>query len=144
MLPSLRDGTLGRPMSDTSRRNFFEHGATALVGITAAGESGVGQTSAAPLPLEGHMSSAAVHAGEDGDCSAYPVYQGSNNHGVYSRNSNPTIDSVEVKIAELEGADQGVATACGMAAISTTLLSLVQNKPVRSLSRPSCFMLKVS
>ena len=43
----------------------------------------------------------------------------------YSRNRNPTVDSVEEKIAALEGAESAVLFSSGMAAITTTLLSLV-------------------
>lgn len=113
-------------MADTSRRSFFEQSAAALVGMRAVDSPGVDGSLPAPNRLQDHLASSAIHAGEDSDCSVYPIYQGSNNHSIYSRNSNPTVASVEVKIAELEGAEQGVATACGMAAISTTLFSLVR------------------
>ena len=43
---------------------------------------------------------------------------------IYSRNSNPTTDRFEAKIAELEGAAGATSFATGMAAISTTLLAL--------------------
>lgn len=68
------------------------------------------------------VSTDAVHAGEHREYSSYPIYQGTTNPA-YSRDSNPTIDSVEDKICALEGAEYGVATACGMAAISQTLLT---------------------
>jgi len=64
----------------------------------------------------------AVHAGEHREYSSYPIYQGTTNPQ-YSRDGNPTINSVEEKICALEGAEYGVATACGMAAISQTLLT---------------------
>jgi len=64
----------------------------------------------------------AVHAGEHPDSSSYPIYQGTTNPQ-YTRDGNPTIDSVEEKICALEGAEYGVACACGMAAISQTLLT---------------------
>ncbi|MBL7132945.1 MAG: PLP-dependent transferase [Phycisphaerae bacterium] len=72
------------------------------------------------------VTSDAVHAGEDSGSSSYPIYQGTTNHGAYTRGSNPTINSVEVKIKRLEGAEFGVATACGMAAISQTLLTFLK------------------
>lgn len=44
----------------------------------------------------------------------------------YARYSNPTVRELEQRVAALEGADDGVAFASGMAAISTALLSLVK------------------
>ena len=42
---------------------------------------------------------------------------------VYSRNTNPTVRAFEQKAARLEGAQDAVAFASGMAAINDTLLS---------------------
>lgn len=72
------------------------------------------------------VTSDAVHAGDDPDYSSNPIYQGTTNHGQYTADSNPTIQSVETKINRLEGAEFGVATACGMAAISQTLLAFLK------------------
>lgn len=44
----------------------------------------------------------------------------------YTRYANPTTDAVERKIAALEGAEDCAVTACGMAAISTALLSVLK------------------
>jgi len=44
----------------------------------------------------------------------------------YARYSNPTVRELEQRVAALEGADDGVAFASGMAAITTALLSLVK------------------
>lgn len=44
---------------------------------------------------------------------------------VYSRNSNPTVDVLERKVASLDGTDQALAFATGMAAVSSTLLALL-------------------
>lgn len=44
---------------------------------------------------------------------------------VYARNSNPTTDRFEAKVAALEEAEDGTSFATGMAAISTTLLALL-------------------
>lgn len=44
---------------------------------------------------------------------------------IYSRNSNPTLELFESKVAALEGAEAGLSFATGMAAISTTLLALL-------------------
>ena len=43
---------------------------------------------------------------------------------IYSRNSNPTTDRFEAKVAALEGAERGTSFTTGMAAISSTLLAL--------------------
>ncbi|WP_370324716.1 PLP-dependent transferase [Euzebya sp.] len=43
---------------------------------------------------------------------------------IYSRNSNPTTDRFEAKVAALEGAEAGTSFTTGMAAISSTLLAL--------------------
>jgi cystathionine beta-lyase/cystathionine gamma-synthase len=43
---------------------------------------------------------------------------------IYSRYNNPTIEALEAKVADLEGAEGAVAFSSGMAAISTTLLTL--------------------
>ena len=44
---------------------------------------------------------------------------------IYARNSNPTTDRFEAKVAALEGAEAGTSFATGMGAISTTLLALL-------------------
>jgi cystathionine beta-lyase/cystathionine gamma-synthase len=43
---------------------------------------------------------------------------------IYTRYNNPTIEALEAKVADLEGAEGAVAFSSGMAAISTTLLTL--------------------
>lgn len=45
----------------------------------------------------------------------------------YSRFANPTVDVTAVEIAELEGAEAALMTASGMAAIATTLFTLLQD-----------------
>ena len=45
---------------------------------------------------------------------------------IYSRNSNPTTDRFEAKIAALEGAEAATSFGSGMAAITTTLLALLK------------------
>jgi cystathionine gamma-synthase len=45
---------------------------------------------------------------------------------IYSRNSNPTTDLFEEKVAALEGAEAATSFATGMAAISTTLFALLR------------------
>jgi cystathionine beta-lyase/cystathionine gamma-synthase len=43
---------------------------------------------------------------------------------IYTRYNNPTIEALEAKVADLEGGEGAVAFSSGMAAISTTLLTL--------------------
>jgi len=45
---------------------------------------------------------------------------------IYSRNTNPTTDLFEEKVAALEGAEKATSFATGMAAISTTLFALLE------------------
>lgn len=44
---------------------------------------------------------------------------------IYARNSNPTTDRFEAKVAALEGAEAGTSFTTGMGAISSTLLALL-------------------
>ncbi|HYQ47633.1 MAG TPA: PLP-dependent transferase, partial [Thermodesulfovibrionales bacterium] len=88
----------------------------------------------------------AVHAGEDGfpyRPSSTPIYQtstytfesvdeaagvmqGARRGFVYTRIGNPTVQAFEKKLAALEGADDAVAFASGMAAISAVFLELLK------------------
>lgn len=52
-------------------------------------------------------------------------FSGDEPGNVYSRYTNPTIRSFEERIAALEGAEAGVATASGMAAILSTCMALL-------------------
>ena len=45
----------------------------------------------------------------------------------YGRYGNPTVRLVETKVAALEGAEDGIAFASGMAAVTTAILALVQS-----------------
>lgn len=90
----------------------------------------------------------AVHAGEAPDpftgAAGVPIYQNSTfafrsaeqievfnagglPHYFYSRDGNPTVRCLELKLADLEGADSAVTAASGMAAISATVLEAVKN-----------------
>ncbi len=122
--------------NNVSRRAFLSTGAIVATGAAAAGlnikdPDELSQPEVIQEELQastyksktGHSSwTDAVHAGERSENSSYPIYQGTTNPQ-YSRDGNPTINSVEEKIATLEGAEHGVAAACGMAAISQTLLT---------------------
>ncbi|UCZ53263.1 methionine gamma-lyase [Bacillus shivajii] len=46
---------------------------------------------------------------------------------IYSRLGNPTVDTLEKKIADLEGGEEGIAFSSGMAAVSAVLLALVKS-----------------
>jgi len=53
-------------------------------------------------------------------------FSGEEEGNVYSRYTNPTVRTFQDRIAALEGAETGVATASGMSAILSTFLSLLQ------------------
>ncbi|MBM4237039.1 MAG: aminotransferase class I/II-fold pyridoxal phosphate-dependent enzyme [Euryarchaeota archaeon] len=93
------------------------------------------------------MSTIAVHAGEWKDefsgSVTTPIYQTStfyfptadpstwegqvpDGSYIYTRYGNPTARAVEDKVAAMEGAEKGLAFSSGMAAITTTLLSLLE------------------
>ena len=55
---------------------------------------------------------------------AAACFSGEQQGNVYSRYMNPTVRNFEQRIAALEGAEQAVATASGMAAILATVMSL--------------------
>ena len=60
------------------------------------------------------------------DCASWrEVALGERPGYIYSRNSNPTTDLLERKIAILEGAESATSFATGMAAINTSLLALL-------------------
>ncbi len=54
-------------------------------------------------------------------------FSGEESGNVYSRYTNPTVRNFEQRIAALEGAEAGVATASGMAAILSTCMSLLRS-----------------
>ncbi|HEX9889344.1 MAG TPA: PLP-dependent transferase, partial [Nitriliruptorales bacterium] len=53
------------------------------------------------------------------------VARGESEGHIYTRNSNPTTDRLEAKLALLEGAAAATSFTTGMAAISTTLFALL-------------------
>src|SRR5579859_3158781 len=55
---------------------------------------------------------------------------------IYTRMGNPTVQALEQAVAELEGGVGAVATATGMAAISTVLLALVREGDHVIVTRP--------
>ncbi|WNO10991.1 O-succinylhomoserine sulfhydrylase [Teredinibacter sp. KSP-S5-2] len=54
-------------------------------------------------------------------------FSGEEPGNVYSRYTNPTVRTFEQRIAALEGAEEGVATASGMAAILSTCMALLKS-----------------
>ena len=64
----------------------------------------------------------AFESAEEGEA----LFRGERQGYVHGRPRNPTQDLFEERIASLEGAEAGLAVASGMAAISSTLLSLLQ------------------
>lgn len=55
-----------------------------------------------------------------------PESEGGETQMVYSRLSNPNLEIFEARLAALDGTERGAAFATGMAAVSTTLLALLQ------------------
>jgi O-succinylhomoserine sulfhydrylase len=53
-------------------------------------------------------------------------FSGEEEGNVYSRYTNPTVRNFEERLAAMEGAEAGVATASGMAAILSTCMALLQ------------------
>ena len=96
------------------------------------------------LTMKHGISTRCVHGGESPDkgtgAVGTPIFQnttflypnpdpvaGSKRVGdyyIYTRYNNPTIEALEAKVADLEGAEASVAFASGMAAISTTLMTV--------------------
>ncbi len=92
---------------------------------------------------EAGLSTIAVHAGEERDASgalepplvlssafalgtadeAAGAFRGENDRWIYGRWGNPTVRQLEQKLAALEGAEDAVATASGMAAVTGALLA---------------------
>jgi O-succinylhomoserine sulfhydrylase len=62
----------------------------------------------------------------DSAAQAAARFSGEESGNVYSRYTNPTVRAFEERIAALEGAEAGVATASGMAAILSTCMALLQ------------------
>ena len=54
------------------------------------------------------------------------LFKGEVDGYIYTRMKNPTIEAMENALAELEGGYKGLGCASGMAAVSTTLISLLQ------------------
>jgi methionine-gamma-lyase len=83
-----------------------------------------GRDLGARSPLAPDLSTAAVHVFTDLD-DYDAVVRGEKPGHYYGRNSNSNRDMLELAVAELEGAEAGVATASGMAALHSAILALV-------------------
>ena len=62
----------------------------------------------------------------DSAAQAAARFSGEEEGNVYSRYTNPTVQSFEQRLAQMEGAEAGVATASGMAAILSICMGLLQ------------------
>ena len=82
-----------------------------------------GRDLGARSPLAPDLSTAAVHVYTDLD-DYDAVARGERPGYYYGRNSNSNRDMLERAVAELEGAEAGVATASGMAALHAAILAL--------------------
>lgn len=82
-----------------------------------------GRDLGARAPLAPDISTAAVHVYTDLD-DYDAVAKGERPGHYYGRNSNANRNMLELAVAELEGAEAGVATASGMAALHAAILAL--------------------
>jgi len=67
---------------------------------------------------------------------AYGAFTGSEHHHIYTRVSNPNALFVGAKVAILEGAESGIALNSGMAAILTTLMTVLRPGDTLIMSKP--------
>ncbi|HEY6292381.1 MAG TPA: PLP-dependent aspartate aminotransferase family protein [Terriglobia bacterium] len=86
-----------------------------------AGENVCPVTGAVDTPIYQSTTFAAADSDE-----MAAVYGGEKPGYMYTRYGNPTIHALEEKVAALEGGEAALATAAGMAAISTAILGYVQ------------------
>ena len=76
---------------------------------------------------ENSFGTTAVHAAKHDEYSSMPIYMAATSQHFYTRGGNPSIDALEQGLADLEGGTYAVAAACGMAAITQTLLTLLES-----------------
>ena len=69
----------------------------------------------------------AIHMGKPEEWSSMPIYMAATGAAGYARDWNATIDALEKLMAALEGGERGLAAACGMSAISQTLMTLLKS-----------------
>jgi len=73
-----------------------------------------------------HFDTRTIHLAEKHGEAAVPIWHTVGTHGDYTRRHDPTRAALAEKMAQLEGAAGALTTACGMAAISQTLLALLK------------------
>jgi len=127
-------------MDKVNRRRFFRSGAAAASVAAAirptdgsAGQDAApnkrGQSSPRSNEFRSkfgrHFATDSIHAGENQDEAVTPIHFGNTTDGQYAREGTPTTWAFEEKMAALEGAEAAMSTSCGMAAITQTLLSLL-------------------
>ena len=103
--------------ADTQHEHPHWQSATAAI-RTAAPRSQYGENSEAL-----YLSSSFVHPDA---ATAARRFAGEEEAFIYSRFSNPTVASMEMRLAAMEGAEAAIATASGMGALSLLCLSLLQ------------------
>jgi len=69
----------------------------------------------------------AIHGGRDADYASPPIYMAATSKQFYTRGGNPTIQALEMCVARLENGTHAVAAACGMSAVTQTLLPLLKS-----------------
>lgn len=104
--------------ADTQHEHPHWQSATAAI-RTAAPRSQYGENSEAL-----YLSSSFVHPDA---ATAARRFAGEEEAFIYSRFSNPTVASMEMRLAAMEGAEAAIATASGMGALTLLCLSLLQS-----------------
>ena len=131
----------------TSRNVWRRHNARTNLALVTALRPAASSLIMKKQEQKWHNATTAIHAGEEKHGLSVPVApvitrtsnftfanteelkrwaEGKSSAYIYTRYGNPTVAIAEEKIARLEGAEAAVCTASGMAAISTTLLTLVR------------------
>lgn len=105
------------------RANFFEENELSLGLDTLAVRAGIARTAEGEHSEPIFLTSSYVF---DSAEQAAARFSGEEEGNVYSRYTNPTVRTFQDRIAALEGAETGVATASGMSAILSTFLALLQ------------------
>jgi O-succinylhomoserine sulfhydrylase len=108
-------------MNDREQRKFeaLEEAGIDTLAIRAGQHRTMeGEHAEAIFPTSSYVFDSAAHAAAR--------FAGEDQGNVYSRYTNPTVRTFEERIAALEGAEAGVATASGMSAILSTCMSLLQ------------------
>ncbi|MEQ9488435.1 MAG: O-succinylhomoserine sulfhydrylase [Alphaproteobacteria bacterium] len=90
---------------------------------TAAVHGGVNRSGFEETAEALYLTSGYVYArAEDAEA----AFKGESDRYIYSRYGNPTVDMFQKRLAQIEGAEQCFATASGMSAVFTALISLLR------------------